>query len=288
MVAFRHGCSRYLARVFETLYERRITSGALVPVSPSVWGKLPTRVRQWLIHYVTSPAEATAFRRLEVHDCLAHLCDEPMNEWMLAPSKLLFLWQLCLGLRPRRILEFGSGRSTQLFAAYARLARSQGEEVRICTLEHDADWARRTKECLEKNSASGVTLNHAPLSHRELLGKTYLTYTPPEGVLQQIAGNLGFDLCLIDGPPEKIGRFACLPLAAPYLATGASILVDDCYRPKEQAMLRDWCKMWERLQLPQYFLGGMYGVATTTWGVKNRQFNYCTANEFSGLAGTAT
>lgn len=262
----RHNLCRRLARGPCRAYQWHGSGGRLVPMPPALWSLIPQRVRKWLTHYVILPGEAGIYQCIRAHGSLAHLGREPLNEWMLAPSKLLFLWQTCAKLRPRRILEFGSGRSTLLFAAYARHAQNQGEEVRVCTLEHDRDWKDTTENWVREYAGlEHVSILHAPLAPQQILGTSRVTYSTPTAVLEEIGGRTGFDLCLIDGPPESVGRFASLPIAIPFLSSRAVILVDDCFRPQEREALRAWGETWASLGKPQFFLGGLHGIASATW-----------------------
>lgn len=121
----------------------------------------------------------------------------------------------------QRVLEMGPGYSTAVFYTYG---------CSVVSLEHDPTWAERYREIFQRYEMV-VPVLHAPL------GGDPPTYQVPPGALMEGA----YDLVFIDGPPWEVGRGPCLEVAAPYLQTGAWVLMDDARREGEQAVWEQWC-----------------------------------------------
>jgi predicted O-methyltransferase YrrM len=203
---------------------------------------LPRAAQRWLSYSVLERLEAAAAAEIKSHAVLGPIAaDSHNNAWAITPAAMLYLWKLVESTEPRRIIEFGSGQSTRLFAAYAARMAQAGRSVSLLSVEHDEHWLEQTQAGLkEEGHADFVQFHHAPLSSQYLLGRTTEAYSIDEPTLARAAGSSGLDLCLIDGPPGTVGRGGCLPLVARYLAAGATVLLDDAFRPPEQAVIREW------------------------------------------------
>lgn len=248
-------------------YQNRISSGRLISVPIWSWNLLPQPVRKWARHRVFRPGEQHAWDIVEKHPVLGSICQRGGNPWALSPSTILYLWNILSEKKPRNIIEFGSGTSTQIFAAYAKEAEQQGIQVRICSIEHDKDWFERCQNFL---STSGqlkyVTLQHAPLTEQTFLGRRMTAYTVPEQIFEQFDSQGGFDLCLIDGPPGTIGRCGSLAIAAPHLASNAEIILDDAYRTNEQDVIAEWKQNWKtQLKKTTLLLADCHGISRSRW-----------------------
>ena len=163
--------------------------------------------------------------------------DRPLTAdgWELAPDTLRLLDALVVRLRPRHVIEFGSGISTLVLARAA--ARAGG--CLVSTLDHDPRFVRASAEQLE--DAEGrelVALQLAPLVARSRAGAL-----GPEYLLDPacLASTLPADLVLIDGPPAALGgRTGMLYQALDHAQSGSIVLLDDAGRPSEQAALDAW------------------------------------------------
>lgn len=152
----------------------------------------------------------------------------PWNDWTLAQPVVRRLLQRLDELRPRRILEVGSGLSTLFLAQHA--ARTGADLV---CLEHDPRFARRTATLLEQHGlAAAATLVVAPLHPRNVSTASYPWY--------DVALDGQFDFVLLDGPPQRFGRQAALPAIAPHLAAGWELWLDDGYRDHEMTCIDLW------------------------------------------------
>ena len=155
----------------------------------------------------------------------------PRDDWSLKLPVLRRLVERLEELRPRRILELGSGISTLFLARYA--ARYAAEVV---SLEHDARFAARTRSLLAAHGVAGaVALHIAPLRPYAGSGAS------PAGSRWYDAPLDGrFDFILLDGPPQRFGREAALFALAPHLAPGWELWLDDGYRDHELDCIELW------------------------------------------------
>jgi predicted O-methyltransferase YrrM len=180
---------------------------------------------------------------------------------------VVYLWTLLVRAKPRRIVEFGSGLSTRIFATYARRMAHQGLSVRVLSVEHDQGWLEKTRgSLLQAGDDDWVETVHAPLREQRLLGRAVVAYNTSQTDLRRQGGASGFDMCFIDGPPGTVGRVGSLALAARYLADGSYILLDDAYRSGEQAALREWHRNYrDHLSRIRLVLVDHHGLAVARW-----------------------
>jgi hypothetical protein len=158
--------------------------------------------------------------------------------WALSPPALAFVAGE-VGRGRRRLIECGSGLSTIVLAR--ELAR--GGDGRLWSLEHDPEWARRTRERL---AAEGLghwaTVIEAPLAEHPLAPPGCRWYD--RRTLAELPDG-GVELLLVDGPPagapgEERSRYPALPELAPRLAAGALVVLDDAGRPGETWAVDRW------------------------------------------------
>ena len=188
---------------------------------------------------MTGPASAAAKAALDAARDALDLVDlswlEPEGErdaWTLADDTLRFVTCLTGHLRPRRVVEFGSGVSTRvLAAACARL----DEPATVVALENDPVFERRTSEALGADGRldrARVELTHVVV--RRWYEQNLPVYDLPAAVTEAPPPQL----VLVDGPPLPLGGRAGSLLQAVHLAeAGTLVLLDDAERPSEQAAL---------------------------------------------------
>jgi hypothetical protein len=132
-------------------------------------------------------------------------------------------------VRPRRILEVGSGYSTAILAAYATY-----HDAEVVTLEHEATYFRATRRALRQLGVDRpVDLRLAPLT-RQWFGDRgpYWWY----GVT--LDGD--FDFVFIDGPPKVLGRRAAFFALQGHLRPDWRVWVDDGSRRHERQCVKLW------------------------------------------------
>lgn len=159
------------------------------------------------------------------------------NEWALPLDEQRFLSSLVTHLKPRHILELGSGTSTQVLA---RASLQLHTPCCITSIEHDPDFRRSAIRGLtdQRQAGSQIALQFAPLVLREYGGKLLPVYRLRP---QRFACLSPADLVLIDGPPAALGgREGTLYQVLDFARSGTLVLLDDANRAEERAVLSRW------------------------------------------------
>jgi predicted O-methyltransferase YrrM len=171
------------------------------------------------------------------------------GDYALNPTDLLDLLHLIRLRKPHLIVELGSGTSS-VWIGYA-LEKIGG---RLISLEHDAEYAEKTRAMLFAHGLTGVVeVRDAPLSPLAIDGKTYQWYDTGK-----LADVRGIDLLLVDGPPEATGpdaRFPALHVLEQRLSGHATVVCDDAHRRDEQAALLRWTETFPGLSRERELLG---------------------------------
>ncbi len=159
------------------------------------------------------------------------------DEWILWGQTMQLLGRLVEVVKPSRIIEFGSGRSTLVLAAL--LQRYGG---RILSFDHHARFARRTATWLKEQGLASV----AQVAHRRLVLRRYgarflLIYAIQWDEFEEFRG---CEVALVDGPPGYLGREATLYELFPRLAPGGWVVVDDIQRASERRSVESWRRVF--------------------------------------------
>lgn len=202
------------------------------------WGMLTLLTALWAFHRLQIE-QVQHYRQVEALFSLHALIEinhplPPMRLWAASPDFLLLAVGLIRRERPRLVLELGSGVST-LVSAYA-LHASGG---RLVSLEHDAFFQQTTLAYLAEHDLSDVAeVINAPLRSVRIDTADWLWYdTAFLDTLPPV------DLLIVDGPPATVqsgARYPALPLLFGRLSDSALILIDDCGREADAAMVRRW------------------------------------------------
>lgn len=154
----------------------------------------------------------------------------PWTAFSMRPAAIAaVLTEIVLGDR-EVIVELGSGNSTIYMA---RLIRQRASGAHILSVDHDAEWAARTRASLEREGLSHVaTVVNAPLRNG--------WYDPA-----CLPAMESVDLLVVDGPPAYEpgtgrSREPALDHFAAALTADATIILDDARRPGEQAVIAAW------------------------------------------------
>jgi hypothetical protein len=154
--------------------------------------------------------------------------------WTLAPDALKFVTKMVELLRPRHILELGSGLSTRL------LAREGGKlstKPLISSIDHDPQFNWEASGTTNHGGAT-VKFHLAPLVVRDFGGKLLGAYLMQPG---KLATKRPADLVVIDGPPVNLGgREGTLYQVMDFARAGTVVLLDDSKRPEERAAIKAW------------------------------------------------
>jgi Methyltransferase domain len=155
--------------------------------------------------------------------------------WTLAPDALQFLTAIVRVLRPRHILELGSGLSTRVLA---RAAGPLSPTCVISSIDHDPEYNWATAFPTPDPGAATVSFQLAPLVVRNFGGKFLGAYLIRAS---QLATMSPADLVVIDGPPVNLGgREGALYQVLDFARPGTLILLDDAKRSEERTALRAW------------------------------------------------
>ncbi|MCG7877257.1 MAG: class I SAM-dependent methyltransferase [Candidatus Thiodiazotropha taylori] len=154
--------------------------------------------------------------------------------WSAEADFIQLIVDACLKLRPRQILECGSGLTTLMLA---RCCQINGEG-RVISLEDGLQYVDNTRAYIDRYGlGSHATVVHAPLQDRVVDGALYSWYAT------DAIPETGIDMLVIDGPSgfiQKHSRYPVLPVCYPRLADHCAIYLDDAAREDEQAIVAMW------------------------------------------------
>jgi len=167
----------------------------------------------------------------------------PWGAGTMRPSGLVAVCNDVVLSRRRCVVELGSGTSTVLLARLLRQVWPEGG-YRQVAVEHDAAWAGWVLGRLRDEGALATTVLHVPLASGRHDVPWYDEPRLAAGLDAALDGE-PVDLLLVDGPPAEaaervLARCPALPVLAPRLAPGATVVLDDTERPGEQEVLRRW------------------------------------------------
>src|SRR3954470_501145 len=183
-----------------------------------------------------APPDVDRLLREAVGADLSWIVPPPASDgWTLAPDALRFVTAAVRVLRPRHVLEMGSGLSTKLLA---REVVTLGDGGAISSIDHDPQYNWESSCAESSDKAANVAFHLAPLVVREFGGKLCGAYLiQPD----KLASKEPVDLVVIDGPPVNLGgREATLYQVMDYARAGTVVLLDDSKRPEERAAIRAW------------------------------------------------
>jgi predicted O-methyltransferase YrrM len=187
-------------------------------------------------------------RQIEAGLALSNALNGPQVWWHAAPysSKPDFVLAILRAIEeqaPQTIVELGSGLSTVVVAS---IIHERGLMSEFVSIDHDAEYARRTWRQLQRFSLSQyVRLVLAPLVPYQGNSRVRLWYD----VSRVRAAVNKVDLLVVDGPPAHVSsrvREPALEVFAPLLTPGALVLLDDAKRFGERSILRKWRRDFPR------------------------------------------
>ena len=231
-------CLALLALGLLVIYQIRLLrriSGKLRNLSkperdPRVISK-KTREENWQ-HYRQSEYFAQLINLMDFKAAIPGL-----RSWAASADVLLTLANTSKKIKPKVVLDLGSGVSTLVLAKASPSAR-------VISIDHLAEFASKTKSLLEDHQITNVDLRVAPLSPHSSGGEWYAVSAFAD--IDQI------DLLFIDGPPgskDDKARHPVLAQCLSKLAPGAVIVIDDANRTGERELAEMFLKA-----LPDYEL----------------------------------
>jgi predicted O-methyltransferase YrrM len=159
------------------------------------------------------------------------------SDWPMAHDSLNFIVNLIASLKPKHILEFGSGLSTYVMGEACRLLKLR---CKITSIDHDPEFGANVAKRYLTMPQVGKSINFilAPMVARSFGGK-YLPYYYIKPVQARSIGRA--DLVLIDGPPTYLGgREGILYQAMDFASPGTIALLDDANRNEEKRIISNW------------------------------------------------
>lgn len=162
----------------------------------------------------------------------------PGGVWALAEDACKFVGALVRQLKPRRVLEFGSGLSSTVIAT--ELKKVPGAQ--LMSIDHHRRFQAKARRLAEEHNVSDVIqFYRCPIRPAWYHGKLLFFYDMTPHIRTQL-GTL--DLVLVDGPPGYWGREAAAYAVYPYLKPGALMLLDDANRIGAQGEIGEWSKLY--------------------------------------------
>lgn len=167
----------------------------------------------------------------------------PTRGWHLRAEAMKLLAQIVAEVRPRLILELGSGSSTALLA---REGTNRGGGTRIVSVEESRFFAERTKRLLRRHGLlDRVSLVVSPVVATRIGSWRGYCYEMSEAAVVPAMAGERVDLVLIDGPMSAWTRrgdcrYGTLPLIRRWLADRAIVIVDDAERHRERDIIARW------------------------------------------------
>ena len=159
----------------------------------------------------------------------------PFRGWAISPDFASIILKKIRNNKATQIIECGSGVST-IIICYLLKQRGSGH---LYTLEHDAEYAEKTRLQLEKNNLTEyATIFVSELAPYTLNGETWNWYD-----MKNITEDQKFDMLIVDGPPFQIqarSRYPALPLLYKHLNDKSIVLIDDCKREEDKYVVELW------------------------------------------------
>lgn len=158
----------------------------------------------------------------------------PMTGWAAHPELAATCARVVLSKKPKLIVECGSGVST-LVNAYAVEKNGIG---RVVSLDHDPEYAERTRETLRSHGLSDRAQVVDAKLVRQRVGAEDKLFYELDGL-----PNEPIDFLLVDGPPvalQRESRHPAVPLLIDRLSDGAIVMLDDAARADERAIVARW------------------------------------------------
>lgn len=165
----------------------------------------------------------------------------PFRNWAVSPDISLILITEILSIRPKTIIDFGSGIST-LISRYALdlIDDSADSERKILSFDHEKKFVEATINEVSRHKFSwNPKIIYAPLSITKIKDCDFEFYETTE--LDSIPE---IDLVFIDGPHGKNGildRYPAIPVILNKLSMNGVIIIDDTKNfPESQKLVRMW------------------------------------------------
>ena len=162
------------------------------------------------------------------------------NSYTIGTAALDFLDSRVAQLRPRAVLEFGSGVSTVVLAA--RVASIYGEDrLRVFSIDESDTYLHETWQMLDAAGlAASACLAHRRVRDQVVCGRRTQCYDLDPDFLTAFLPTAP-DFLLIDGPSGGGNRrYGTLPLVLGHVGRPCTFFLDDALRGNEIAVASLW------------------------------------------------
>ena len=166
--------------------------------------------------------------------------------WAGSPDLLLTLAHIVKTIKPKLVVELGSGVSTVVIG--------KAGAKKIVSFDGSEEYAMQTRNLLKAHGVKSAEVRYSKLAPFK---KSNGWYDP-----NSFKDLKKIELLLIDGPPggdDKNGRHPALEVLLPKLASNVIVILDDANRPGERQLAEDFAAALPKHELT--FLNHEKGTA---------------------------
>jgi len=188
-------------------------------------------------------------RDLHDSELADRLRDEDFGGWSPRIEAVDWLVERLADERPRRVLEFGSGRTTVCLCVI--LTRLHGPDgFRLLSLDQDLDNVERARSRLVGlPGLASCRIVHVPIIPAVVDGQRTSAYDLETIDAQHLDWLGQAEFVFIDGPyAEGPCRYGTLPKMRPHVKPGARFVLDDALRDKELLTGALWAQEGVRVE----------------------------------------
>jgi hypothetical protein len=159
--------------------------------------------------------------------------DTILGTWAIDQAGIDVIWKTLEKIKPKVIVEFGSGSSTLVFASW--LKQRNASDNSCISIEQDEREAEATRSRLVKHGLSKyVFVIVAPVNKDGC-------YELPDDKIREIIAQRKVDFVFIDGPSGPTGcRINTREVILPYLEKQCYWLLHDALRDGEMSIVKQW------------------------------------------------
>ena len=163
------------------------------------------------------------------------------SSWSISADAARVIARMVVAERRTRLLEFGAGGSSRVFAA----ALEQIGGGRLTSVEEAPQWSAAAWKHVAATPGVDATLLPGSVHLTADRGGVYFGYRQ----LDEIRRRGPYDFVFVDAPAGPYGRDGALRAAIDSLTPGALVVLDDAGRAREQRTVRRWLLAYPELQL---------------------------------------
>ncbi|NBC31438.1 MAG: hypothetical protein GVY13_02055 [Alphaproteobacteria bacterium] len=185
-------------------------------------------------------------KALENDPAFSKIADYKFSAFSMEPGSLAFIKSLIAEVKPKLVLEFGSGLSSAVLARAQRDARPATKDLYYLSVEQTEDYARDSLDLVKRAGIDHVRFIVAGMKPVKACGIETQCYDLEYSYLERILDGEKIDFVIVDGPvtggPHGVpdSRFPTILLLKDFLAPGAIICLDDALRDTELRLASLW------------------------------------------------